>query len=110
MKTYAETKSATPFNWKVELEKRLKSKSSRDRKLSSLSSNWVTCACGNQSNTIGRDSSGSPFDRELRHLGGCFSDEVDDGAWKKALKILKKIEKRSAKIEKRFAKLIRESI
>ncbi len=60
-----------------------------------LSSDWMTCACGEQDKGIERDSSGLPVDEELSGLGADFyvyvgNDEVDS-----AERMLAAIERRS---------------
>lgn len=66
------------------------------------SKEWVTCACGNQCVIIPRNDSGSPVDRKLFDLGVRFHRSVVRRDKKSALKILNKIEERSAYLIKQI--------
>jgi hypothetical protein len=98
MKTYAETKKKPKFNWYDFLNRAIKGNITESEVADAQddANNWVTCACGNQCSIIPRDEDGEPWDNTLSDLGSDFSYEIDDCKWKDALKILNKIEKRSA--------------
>jgi hypothetical protein len=116
MKTYSETKNKEKFDWNKFLDERIaeqpkdiksyhgmsdgyiKDTRKRFKKEIKMSSEWVTCACGNQCSILERDSDGEPVDDELAELGSDFYYEVDDLEWKTAKLTLKAIEKRSAKL------------
>ncbi|GAB3975504.1 hypothetical protein GCM10028806_33210 [Spirosoma terrae] len=77
MKTYAESQGQKPFDWWKAL------KTPMDlipmwKTLWDLSSDWVTDACGYQSNLITRDVEGRPKDPELEILGFDFSRAVGE--------------------------------
>jgi len=91
---YTQTQGFEPFNWFEALKK--KRKDIHDWKLLQYRSNlWVTCACGNLCDIIPRDEIGSPIDWILRMLGYDFNTAIQKKYNKKALSILKLIEKRS---------------
>lgn len=120
MKTLAEVKGRKPFDWNAFF----KQKTYTDKELNAaklLACNWVTCACGNQCAIIPRGtymSSKEPTDYNLRMLGLSFTDMVSNmnanhnnkkefNVWKKrAILILKKIEKRSAVLVAKEIELI----
>jgi hypothetical protein len=103
MKTYSETKAEQPIDW----NERLTQKSITEEEWEEWyedASNWVTCACGNQCDTIPRDIfTGEPKDDYLCDLGALFAGAI-------ASKNITSARKTLAKIEKRSAELIQQSI
>lgn len=91
MLTYRELNGLDKINWYEQLNK----PTIKWKALRTLSGNWVTCACGNQCNSIPRIN-GTPVDEELRNLGLYFHEAVEECDKTKALSILDQIEKRSA--------------
>lgn len=69
MKTYAESRGQTPFDWNAFL-KRLDITLGQWEEAINLSKSWVTCACGNQCDVLKRESDGTPQDKPLAYLGG----------------------------------------
>jgi len=69
MKTYSEAKGRGTFDWLAALTAKHISNEEWEA-LAELSQNWVTCACGNQCDTIPRSSSGVPKDLPLVTLSG----------------------------------------
>lgn len=130
-KTYAEKNNRKSTNWLKFLNKKCeKMTENQVTAKSNLSGDWVTCACGNQCAIIPRDSYGVPIDKKLRNLGGAFHDsgiakmedyikdalntdykddikkyyKLANKSREKALKILFKIEERSAELIKQVKK------
>lgn len=116
MKTYTQHLKKKPFDWnvflndciknKIDLYKEESNKTNWYRKVylkaSKLSSNWVTCAVGNQCAILDRDDfDGEPKDDFLRHCGQEFDYEIGVGDWKGAKQTLKEIEKQSSKLIKK---------
>lgn len=67
--------------------------------LCDYSSSWVTCAVGNQCDIIPRDHpSSAPLDPTLHMLGRHFDNCIGNQSRTEALRILDKIEKRSAEL------------
>jgi hypothetical protein len=97
MKTYAETNKMKKFDWYDFLNRAIKGNITESEIADAQDDarSWITCACGNQCSILPRTEDGEPCDDFLAELGGDFSYEIDDCKWKDALKILKKIEKRS---------------
>jgi hypothetical protein len=107
MKPYSVSRNKPATNWWAELtlletlrlkgEHRLTDEEKKKHnKLIGLAGSWVTCACGNQCNVLGRDSIGCPDDYKLRHLGIEFYHHVESFEIKEAVKTLEQIEERSA--------------
>ena len=98
MKTYAEQKYRKPFNWNAFLDKALTEPVSEQEheEVSRLSGNFITCACGNQCETIPRYNDGTPLDDHLENLGMDFYDDICKGNYQRAKSTLSEIEKRSA--------------
>lgn len=102
MKTYAEANKRKPFNW----ERFLSRKNITEREWADageLSSDWVTCACGNQCNIIPRYDNtnwydGAPKDAILMRLGAQFNGYIHTRNIPKAKRILRAIEKRAGLI------------
>lgn len=112
--TYTQLSGRKPFDWFKALEaKNIKTLSIMGASdLSFRSSNWVTCAVGNQCGIIPRDNIGRPIDEKLLELGNVFSHNItalrshinwpqDAEHFRKiALETLNKIEQRSSEIIK----------
>lgn len=115
-KSFTETQGKKPFNWYEELSVNCnKMTVRRAGYLSKLSSEWVTCATGNQCYLIPRnkDDACAPVDSELKRLGLEFynqgvykmykslkhKDSKEANLYRKiAIDTLDEIEKRSSKI------------
>lgn len=111
MKTYSEEMGKEPFDWHEFLNKNEFTKEELE-KACSLSSNWPTCAVGNQCACIPRDRYGGPIDSPLYKLGRKFDEiiseiyesyDIDSGYVNEeyiveAKNILDKIEQRSAEL------------
>ena len=109
MKTYSETKKHKKFNWYDFLNRANEGKATEGEIANAKddSEDWVTCAVGNQCAIIPRDEDDSPIDNTLYKLGSDFMDDILDEKWKKAIKTLDKIEKRSTiLIQKELDKMI----
>lgn len=102
MSAYAKTMKMKPFDWNDFLDRAIKKKPKYKEwnKAVKLSSDWITCACGNQCDIIDRESDGEPTDEELSILGMDFHHCINAGYWEDAKETLKEIEKRSAKLIK----------
>jgi hypothetical protein len=107
MKTYSEEKGETPFNWFEFLSQEYISPSDWEN-ARNRSSEWVTCACGNQCAIIPRESDGEPIDPILKMLGGGsgFHDAIIAKDSEKALEFLITIEERSKYLIKKEIKKI----
>jgi hypothetical protein len=129
-KTYAEKKKEKTINWSKFLKQ--KCEDMHENEVTQRrwdAEDWVTCACGNQCAIIPRDMDGVPKNRKLRELGVKFSGEISliqetvskalnsdyesdvkryykeaNQCRKKAIKILSKIEERSAILIKKIKK------
>lgn len=77
MKTYAEQQNEKPFDWNAFLNKEDYTREEL-QEASFLSSQWVTCACGNQCHIIPRDIKGEPEDEILLWAGIEFHDEIEN--------------------------------
>ena len=87
------------MNWLTTLTKLVsnpKITGDKYNKLLDKSGQWPTCACGQLCKKLPREKDGEPKDRVLYRLGMGFVDEIIHKDWKQALKIFKKIERRSA--------------
>ena len=97
MQTYAESKAENPFDWNEFLNKKHISK--REWKEAEvLSSNWVTCACGNQCDIIPREFGGNPKDLQLACFGLDFNFQIKQRDIEEAKDTLRLIEERSAQV------------
>lgn len=99
MKTYAEANGEKPFNWNEFLNKEHITQTEW-HEAEELSADWVTCACGNQCETIPRNHVGTPDDYTLDVLGSDFSVAIHNKNLVMAKIVLAKIEKRSAELLK----------
>jgi hypothetical protein len=99
MKTYSETQGEPPFNWNLFLKNARKGRVTEAQKEDAIrrSSNWITCACGNQCDAIPRVLD-KPIDGVLARLGQFFYGHVAAERWDAATETLVKIEKRSSEI------------
>lgn len=97
MRTYAESKGKKPFNW-FEFLERKDITDSEWVDAYTLSTNWITCACGNQCDVIPRDWVGAPIDSYLRVLGNDFTDYMKSRDQLSAMETLHLIEKRSIEL------------
>ena len=103
--TYAEKNNEESFDWNAFLDKKEITQNKWEY-ASLISSQWVTCACGNQCDLIPRYKPGeSPFeywgtpkDSILRALGIEFNDFIEYQNIEMSKLILAKIEQRSAYI------------
>lgn len=97
MKTYAELKRGSQFNWNRALDEAIKQEPSpvKTRNLRLFAGRWVTCVCGNQCAALPRESNGCPKDRKLRDLGVEFSISISLSDWLGAKETLALIEARS---------------
>jgi hypothetical protein len=98
MKNYAETKGERAFDWNALLENPPEYLSNKHNRACDLSSEWVTCACGNLCDIIPRSPLGCPIDEQLESLGVNFYYAVKEGDFMGAKEILAKIEKRSEEL------------
>jgi len=104
MKLYCETRGEKPFDWNAELDALIAGKAISHKESDSLfilSSQWTTCACGNQCDILPRRGlneryPGEPRDPELFALGSEFNDYIEGEEWAEAKECLRKIEARSA--------------
>lgn len=96
--TYAETKKNKRFDWRGALEIAVQEWIEEDEHddLCSGSSQWVSCACGNQCSIIPRNWEGRPNDTTLENLGTEFYYSIQNRDYQSALDNLAKIEARSA--------------
>ncbi len=97
MKTYTEKQGGETINWYEFLKKdNITDKEWDDAEY--LAESWVTCACGGQCYIIPRDREGQPLDKDLTYLGGKhgFLKAIKKQNRESALKLLDKIEARSA--------------
>ncbi len=97
MRTYAESKGKKPFDWN-EFLSRDKYTEEEWKAAMKLSYSWITCACGNQCDIIPRRESGAPEDCKLWELGDRFSTALENEEIYEAVRLLNRIEKRSADI------------
>jgi len=104
MKTYSEAQGKPKFDWNKFLENPPEDRSDEHLFASTLSSKWVTCACGNLCDIIPRSIKGKPDDRELERLGIEFDYEIKKGDFVTAKETLAKIEKLSTEIIERLTK------
>ena len=65
------------------------------REAFSLSSDWITCACGQVCDVLPKGLYSSPLDEEASGLGMDFCDLICDEDWENAKTTLDKIEKRT---------------
>jgi hypothetical protein len=77
MKTFAQVRKKKTTNWNIALDTPVKDIDTW-QKLSQLSGDWVTCACGNQCAIIPRGAKGMPENQTLRILGNDFYNAVRD--------------------------------
>lgn len=63
-----------------------------------LSSDWVTCACGQLCQSLERNDEGMPLDRIIRSLGEEFYSDIVNTNFKVAKETLEKIEKRTIQL------------
>lgn len=111
--SYSELHSEAPFNWAKALSRPVAEIDEEETlDMSVRAESWVTCAVGNQCQTILRKPWGEPTDEELSILGVEFANTLDrlnelkeEGQEEKAercrleaIKILGKIETRSTEI------------
>lgn len=101
MKTFAETRGKSPFNW-YEFLNQTTITDEEWEDAHKLSKSWVTCACGNLCDAIPRDVAGCPKDSDLFSLGCEFNDAIYVRDKDLALHRLDQIEKRSAEILKQL--------
>lgn len=101
--SYARSRDKAPFNWSRFLNrKRLTDKDWEGAY--TLSTDWVTCACGNQCAVIPRTSTGEPLDFRLSNLGLDFMSAIKDKNATKGKRLLRYIEKCSLAIIKQLNK------
>ncbi len=115
--SYSSACKLRPFNWNRFLNRKRYNELALDKAVD-RSGNWVTCACGNQCNSLPRDWAGVPADNTLRLLGATFCDDIchmsdrftggDEAGLnkyrKKALITLSRIEARSNTLLRQMAK------
>ncbi len=105
MKTYAESNSKPPFDWRKALQNALAQEPEEEHyeAMMKLAADWVTCACGNQCEIIPRDNKGAPHDLVLSNAGGNegFVRALRNRSWDDALNIIELIELRSAYLIKK---------
>jgi len=94
-KTYTERNYELPFDWNNALSNPPEKSTPYHIHLHTLASDWVTCACGNQCNSLERHQSGEPTDPTLARLGMVFTKTIKLASWKRAKDVLKLIEERS---------------
>lgn len=94
-KTYAESRGVSPFDWNLALANPPAFESLQHQHLIDLSSQWVTCACGNQCAILARDPSGRPQAHYLSSRGGDFYKYIVHGEWELAREALQRIEARA---------------
>ena len=92
----------TEFNWFTELDRAIKKKPSDERcmYLSDRAGDWPTCACGQLCKALPRRQGGEPEDLQLFKAGCEFAYCIDDNNWRKAIKVLNQIEKRTIELLK----------
>lgn len=103
MIAYTERRGEKPFDWNKFLNKENITDEEWEH-AAGLSSDWITCACGNLCDIIPRNVAGCPEDDILYTLGIDFDNSIDFKQITRAKKTLHKIEERSAFLIKELIK------
>lgn len=100
MKSYARNNGKNNFDWHQFLKRAIANDIgfSEHREAVKLSESWVTCAVGNQCDSLPRNKEGAPMDLRLMGLGVLFNKHIFQYKYDVAISVLNEIEKRSTEL------------